>query len=41
MSSLKGMGIMDALKVAIEDKKNPASREGAVMAFELFCTLPR
>lgn len=38
MSSLKGMGIMDALKVAIEDKKNPASREGAVMAFELFCT---
>lgn len=38
MSSLKGMNIMDTLKVAIEDKKNPASREGAVMAFELFCT---
>lgn len=38
MISLKGMNIMDTLKVAIEDKKNPASREGAVMAFELFCT---
>ena len=38
MSSLKGMNIMDTLKVAIEDKKNPESREGAVMAFELFCT---
>jgi len=38
MSSLKGMNIMDTLKVAIEDKKSPASREGAVMAFELFCT---
>lgn len=38
MISLKGMNIMDALKVAIEDKKNPACREGAVMAFELFCT---
>ena len=35
ISSLKSMGVMDAIKAAVEDKKNPDAREGALMAFEL------
>ena len=35
ISSLKAYGIMDAVKAAVEDKKNPDAREGALMAFEL------
>ena len=38
MGSLKGFGVMDAMKAAVEDKKSPAAREGALMAFELLCT---
>ena len=37
IGSLKGFGVMDAIKAAVEDKKNPDAREGAVMAFELLC----
>ena len=35
ISSLKAYGVMDAVKAAVEDKKNPDAREGALMAFEL------
>lgn len=35
MGSLKGMGVMDSIKVLIEDKKSAQSREGALMCFEL------
>ena len=34
ISSLKAYGIMDALKVAVENKKEPLAREGALFAFE-------
>jgi alkylhydroperoxidase/carboxymuconolactone decarboxylase family protein YurZ len=37
IGSLKGFGVMDAIKAAVEDKKNPDAREGAVMAFEQLC----
>jgi hypothetical protein len=37
IGSLKGFGVMDAIKASVEDKKNPDAREGAVMAFELLC----
>jgi hypothetical protein len=31
IGSLKGFGVMDAVKAAVEDKKNPEAREGALM----------
>jgi hypothetical protein len=34
LSSLKSYGIMDALKGGMEDKTNPAAREGALCSFE-------
>ena len=37
MSSLKSLGIMDRLKAAIDDKKDPRCREGALFAFEALC----
>ena len=37
MSSLKSYGIMDRLKTAIDDKKDPRCREGALFAFEALC----
>lgn len=37
MSSLKSYGVMDRLKTAIEDKKDPRCREGALFAFEALC----
>jgi hypothetical protein len=36
-SALKGNGIMDALREAVEDEKNPAAREGALLAFQCLC----
>lgn len=36
ISSLKSFGLLDRLKEAIEDKKSPIAREGALFAFELF-----
>ena len=38
ISALKAYGIVDALKVAVEDKTNASGREGALMAFECLCT---
>jgi HEAT repeat protein len=37
--SLKQLGIMDALTDAIQDKKNPNHREGALFAFEMLCSM--
>ena len=37
--SLKQLGIMDALTEAIQDKKNPNHREGALFAFEMLCSM--
>ncbi|KAF5835979.1 armadillo-type protein [Dunaliella salina] len=34
LMAMKNCGIMDNLKAAVEDKKDPAAREGALMAFE-------
>ncbi|EFN56582.1 hypothetical protein CHLNCDRAFT_144295 [Chlorella variabilis] len=34
ISSLRGLGIMDALKAAIEDKGSAEAREGSLLAFE-------
>lgn len=34
ISSLRGYGIMDTLKISVEDKSNPEAREGALCAFE-------
>ena len=38
ISALKAYGVVDALKVAVEDKANASGREGALMAFECLCT---
>ncbi|RWS30291.1 Translational activator GCN1-like protein [Leptotrombidium deliense] len=37
--SLKQLGIMETLTEAIEDKKNPSHREGALFAFEMLCNM--
>jgi hypothetical protein len=37
ISALKAYGIVDALKLAVEDKASPNSREGALLAFECLC----
>ena len=37
--SLKQLGIMDTLTEAIQDKKNPNRREGALFAFEMLCNM--
>lgn len=37
MTSLKSFGIMESLKGAVEDSKNPKRREGALIAFECLC----
>ncbi|KAL4444093.1 hypothetical protein ABPG75_011830 [Micractinium tetrahymenae] len=34
ISSLRSLGVMDALKAGVEDKKSEAAREGALLAFE-------
>lgn len=34
LSSLKGLGIMDALKAGVEEKKDDNAREGALLGFE-------
>ncbi|KAI3427088.1 hypothetical protein D9Q98_007027 [Chlorella vulgaris] len=34
LSSLRGLGIMDALKAAVEDKGSVEAREGSLLAFE-------
>jgi hypothetical protein len=36
-SALKANGIMDALKEAVENEKQPAAREGGLLAFECLC----
>ena len=38
ISALKAYGVVDALKVAVEDKASASGREGALMAFECLCT---
>jgi hypothetical protein len=38
ISALKAYGIVDALKLAVEDKASPNAREGALLAFECLCT---
>ncbi|KAF8055816.1 hypothetical protein HT031_006591 [Scenedesmus sp. PABB004] len=37
MSSLKGYGLLEALKARVEDKRDPEGREGALQAFECLC----
>ena len=37
ISTLKKSGVMDALKAAVNDKKDARKREGALMAFECLC----
>lgn len=37
--SLKQLGVMDKLTSAIQDKKNPNHREGALFAFEMLCNM--
>ncbi|KAI1293700.1 eIF-2-alpha kinase activator GCN1 [Halotydeus destructor] len=37
--SLKQLGIMATLTEAIQDKKNPIHREGALFAFEMLCNM--
>ncbi|KAL4419436.1 hypothetical protein ABPG77_006363, partial [Micractinium sp. CCAP 211/92] len=34
ISSLRSLGVMDALKAGVEDKKSEAAREGSLLAFE-------
>ena len=38
ISALKAYGVVDALKLAVEDKASATAREGALMAFECLCT---
>jgi HEAT repeat protein len=37
ISSLKNYGVLDALKAAVEDKRDARPREGALLAFECLC----
>jgi hypothetical protein len=38
ISALKAYGIVDSLKLAVEDKASATAREGALMAFECLCS---
>jgi hypothetical protein len=37
IASLKGFGVLEALKSMVEDKKDAQGREGALQAFECLC----
>jgi hypothetical protein len=37
IGSLKAYGVLDSLKVMVEDKRDPAGREGSLQAFECLC----
>ncbi|XP_059138605.1 stalled ribosome sensor GCN1-like isoform X2 [Physella acuta] len=37
--ALKQQNVMDTLTEAIQDKKNPRKREGALLAFEMLCSM--
>lgn len=37
IASLKGFGVLEALKSMVENKKDPEAREGGLQAFECLC----